>query len=158
PGTNLIHAVAKDAQGNAGKESRAVVAGPTTATNMQVPTAITATISAQTFNAIARGTSTYLTTGDLEAVIAPHNPVLDLGGGPDAIVSMLHLDTAMGPILGWATEKFVVPMLNKSLAGLNDTKTVNVLGTLVDIDIAPASISFSPMGGIVELDTKMVAH
>ena len=28
PGTNLIHAIAKDAQGNVGKESRAVVAGP----------------------------------------------------------------------------------------------------------------------------------
>ena len=44
---------------------------------------------------------------------------------------------ALGPILGWATEKFVVPMLNTSLAGLNNTKTVDVLGTMVDI-VGPA--------------------
>jgi hypothetical protein len=257
-GTNLLHAIAKDAQGNSGKESRAVVAGPMEPATSQVPSAMTATISAQTFDAIGRGAAGFITTGNLQALIAPHNPVLDLGGGPDclyvqaqitsmtvhgadvtlapqtgglfldaeldgvligmhlqyaaacldgsrditigathisvsgnmtvglighnfdihldrpnvqitgfdvnfggvpgAIIDMLHLDTAMGPILGWATEKFVVPMLNKSLAGLNSTKTMDVLGTQVDIDIAPARIDFSSQGGIVELDTRFHAH
>ncbi|MDB4953955.1 MAG: hypothetical protein JWO36_1524 [Myxococcales bacterium] len=258
PGTNLLHAVAKDAQGNIGKESRAVVAGPMEAATSQVPNAMTATISAQTFDAIGRGTAGFITTGNLQALIAPHNPVLDLGGGPDclyvqaaitsmtvhgadvtlapqtgglfldaeldqvmigmhlqyaaacingsrditiaashisvsgnmtvglinhafdihldhpnvqitgfdvnfggipgAIIDLLHLDTAMGPILGWATEKFVVPMLNKSLAGLNNTKVVNVLGTMVNVDIAPSRVDFSSDGGIVDLDTRIHAQ
>ena len=256
-GTNLLHAIAKDAQGNAGKESRAVVAGPMADLAQQVPQAITATLSAQTFAAIGKGTAGFLTSGDLAPMLGTA-PVLDLGGGPDclyaqawitsvtfggadvtlapqdgglwldveldqanigmhleyaaacvngsrditvgashisvsgnmtvgvagndfdihldnpnvnitgfnvelggipgAIVDMLSLDTAMGPILGWATEKFVVPMLNKSLAGLNNTKTMDVLGTMVDISIKPDDIQFSSAGAIVVLDTSLRAH
>jgi hypothetical protein len=258
PGTNLIHAIATDGQGNTGQESRAVVAGPMAAISMQVPDAVSATLSAQTFAAIGRGAAGFMTSGDLEALVAPHNPVLDLGGGPDClyaqasitsltiggadvtlqpetgglwldaeldqlqigmhlqyaaacidgsrditigashvsvsgdmtigilagdfdihldnpnvqitgfsadlggipgeIVSMLSLDTAMGPILGWATEKFVVPMLNNALAGLNNTKTVDVLGTPVDVVIKPSAIDFSDQGGLVQLDTSLRAH
>jgi len=257
PGTNLLHAIATDAQGNAGKESRAVVAGPMADLAQQVPQAITATLSAQTFAAIGKGTAGFLTSGDLAPLLGTA-PVLDLGGGPDclyaqawvtsvtfggadvtlapqdgglwldveldnanigmhlqyaaacvdgsrditigashisvsgnmtvgvagnnfdihldspnvaitgfnvdlggipgAIVDMLHLDTAMGPILGWATEKFVVPMLNKSLAGLNNTKTMDVLGTMVDISIKPDDIQFSSAGAIVVLDSSLRAH
>jgi hypothetical protein len=256
-GTNLLHAIAKDAQGNAGKESRAVVAGPMVDIAQPVPQAITATLSAQTFAAIGKGTAGFLTSGDLASMLGTA-PVLDLGGGPDclyaqawvtsvtfggadvtlapqdgglwldveldqanigmhleyaaacvngsrditvgashvsvsgnmtvgvtnnnfdihldnpnvsitgfnvelggipgAIVDMLHLDTAMGPILGWATEKFVVPMLNNSLAGLNNTKTIDVLGTMVDISIKPNDIQFSSAGAIVVLDSSLRAH
>ncbi len=257
-GTNLLHAIATDAQGNAGKESRAVVAGPTADLAQEVPQAITATLSAQTFQAIGKGTAGFLTQGDLAPMVASSNPVWDLGGGPDclyvqasitsitfakadvtlapqdgglwldveldranigmhlqyaaacvdgsrditigashisvsgnmtvgvagrdfdihldspnvsitgfnvelggipgAIVDMLHLDTAVGPLLGWATEKFVVPMLNKALAGLNSTKTMSVLGTMVDIDMKPSDIQFSSAGAIVILDTSLRAH
>jgi hypothetical protein len=260
PGTNLLHAVATDAQGNVGKESRAVVAGPMTSTDMQIPSSITATMSAQTFAAIGNGTANFITTADLGALVAPMNPVInvgapmgpdclyaqalitgmtvgganvalapqpgglyldveldqvqiamhlqyavacldgsrditiaaqhisisgnmalglighdfdihldnpyvsftgfdvELGGIPGEIVNMLSLDTALGPVLGWAAEKFVVPMLNKTFAGLNNTKTMDVLGTMVDVDVAPASIDFNYTGGLVELDTKMRAH
>src|SRR5262249_22903010 len=82
----------------------------------------------------------------------------DLGGIPGAVASLLSLDTAMGPLLGWATEKFVVPMLNKSLAGLNDTKTVDVLGAMVDVSVKPAKIVFTSNGAIVDLDTTLRAH
>jgi hypothetical protein len=256
-GTNLLHAIAKDAQGNAGKESRAVVAGPMVALAQDVPQAITATLSAQTFNAIGKGTAGFLTSGDLAPMLGTA-PVMDLGNGPDclyakawitsvtfggadvtlapqdgglwldveldqanigmhleyaaacvdgsrditigadhisvsgnmtvgvaghdfdihldspnvtitgfdaelggipgAIVDMLSLDTAMGPVLGWATEKFVVPMLNNALAGLNNTKTMDVLGTMVDIDVKPDDIRFSSEGAVVMLDTSLRAH
>jgi hypothetical protein len=256
-GTNLLHAIAKDAQGNAGKESRAVVAGPMVALAQDVPQAITATLSAQTFNAIGKGTAGFLTSGDLAPMLGTA-PVMDLGNGPDclyakawitsvtfgdadvtlapqdgglwldveldqanigmhleyaaacvdgsrditigashisvsgnmtvgvaghdfdihldnpnvnitgfnvelggipgAIVDMLSLDTAMGPILGWATERFVVPMLNNALAGLNNTKTMDVLGTMVDIDVKPDDIRFSSEGAVVILDTSLRAH
>src|SRR4029079_1217350 len=41
---------------------------------------------------------------------------VDLGGIPGAVVDMLSLDTALGPILGWATGKFVVPLMNKKMS------------------------------------------
>ncbi len=258
PGTNLLHAVASDAQGNAGKESRAVVAGPMAPVAQAVPDAFTATLSAQTFDAIGRAAAGFITTGDLEAVVAPHNPVVDVGGGPDclygqgsitsmtvggatismvpqsgglaldaeldtvnigmhldyaaacidgsrditiaashisvigtltvglagtafdihldnpnvtitgldlelggipgAVVDLLDLNAALGPILGWATEKFVVPMLNTSLAGLNSTKTIDVMGTMVDVSVQPAQLDFSSEGAIVKLDSTLRAH
>ena len=67
PGTQLLHAVATDAQGNVGKESRAVVVGPLQPIATAVPQAITAAMSAQTFDAIGRGVTGFLQTGDLEA-------------------------------------------------------------------------------------------
>ncbi|HEY6033481.1 MAG TPA: Ig-like domain-containing protein, partial [Kofleriaceae bacterium] len=259
-GTNLLHAVALDAQQNAGKESRSVVAGPMQALSMQVPNALTASLSAQTFDAIGRGAAGYIKTADLEAMIAPANPVihagdpngpdclygqahitsmtvggadvtlapqtgglyldaeldnvqigmhlqwavscldgsrdimvsashisvagnltvgllnndfdihldnpnvqltgfnLDLGGVPGEIVNLLHIDTALGPVIGWATEKFVTPMLNKSLAGLNTTKTMTVLKTQVDISVKPAKLDFSSAGAVIELNTSIRAH
>jgi hypothetical protein len=83
---------------------------------------------------------------------------LNLGGLPGDIVDLLHLDTALPPILGWAAQTFVVPALNNALAGLNDVKTVDVLGTPVDIHVTPAQIYFDPTGAIVELDTTLRAH
>jgi hypothetical protein len=59
-GTNLLHAIALDAQGNKGKETRAVVAGAQATLARQIPNAITATISAQTIDAVARGAATYI--------------------------------------------------------------------------------------------------
>lgn len=258
-GTQLIHAVATDDDGNLGKESRAVVTGPMMPIATAVPQAIMVAMSSQTFDAIGRGITGFLTTGDLEAVIAPSNPVIDVDGGPDCayaqasitrmavgsatavsltptnggllldveldhvnigmhlayalacfegsrdvtvaashikvsgvlsvganhgafdvkltnqsvqitgfavdlggvpgeVVKQLHLDTAMGPVIGWATETFVVPLLNHALAGLNDVKTVDVLGTPVDIRVTPARIRFDATGAIIELDTTLRAH
>jgi len=259
-GTNLLHAVALDAQQNAGKESRSVVAGPMQALSMQVPNALTASLSAQTFDAIGRGAAGYIKTADLEALIAPSNPVihagdpngpdclygqahitsmtvagadvtlapqtgglyldaeldnvqigmhlqwavscldgsrdimvsashisvsgnltvaltsgnfdihldnpnvnltgfnLDLGGVPGEIVNLLHIDTALGPVIGWATEKFVTPMLNKSFAALNTTKTITVLKSQVDVSVKPAKLDFSSAGAVIELNTSIRAH
>lgn len=260
PGTNLLHAIAKDEQGNIGKESRAVVTGPMATLARQIPDAVTATLSAQTFDAIGRGAAGFIKSGDVMATIAPMNPVahagdeegpdclygqahitslsvsdatillapqvggiqlsaeldapnigmhlqwavacadgsrditisaskvlitgtlqvgivgrnfdiklvnpqvqiqgfnLQLGGIPQDIIDMLHLNTAMGPILGFAVEKLVVPMLNKSLAGLNETKTIDVLGTKVDVDVKPSQIRFTRDGGMVLLNTTLRAQ
>ncbi|HTR53530.1 MAG TPA: hypothetical protein VMJ10_22710 [Kofleriaceae bacterium] len=258
PGTNLLHAVAKDAQGLEGQETRAVVAGATQPIATSVPNAITATLSAQTFAAIGTATGNFITNGDLASMLQSGNPVVDAGGGPDClyvqasitsmtvggaqismvpqdgglaldgelddinigmhldyavacingsrditisashvsvtgnmamgvssgqfaisfdnpdvtisgldlelggipgdIVDLLDLNAVLGPILGWATEKFVVPMVNNAFAGLNQTKTITVLGTMVDISVTPSQINFTPEGGLVELDTSLRAH
>jgi len=259
PGTNLLHAIAKDKQGNVGKESRAVVTGPMATLAREIPQAVTATLSAQTFDAIGRGAAGFIKSGDLMSAVQSLNPVLNigaetgpdclyaqayitsmhvgdadilmtpqvggvfmsanltnvtvgmhlqwavacadgsrditisaskvsvagmldiglvgrdfdiklvnpnvtitgfnlqLGGVPQTIIDMLDLNAMMGPILAWATEKFVVPMLNKSLAGLNDTKTIDVLGTQVNVDVYPSDIRFTQAGGMVILDTSIRA-
>lgn len=261
-GTNLLHAVAKDAQNNTGKETRAVVAGALEPISSTVPQAITAAMTAQTFDALGRGLTGYLTGANLQALVAPMNPVIDagttngqpdclyaqamitnttvgsaskitfapqaggiwvdatldrpriashlqwavscldgsrdvtisatkikisgmmtvgikagqfdihfdnpnvqitgfdvdLGGVPGTIVDLLHLDTAMGPILGFVAEKFAVPYMNDALKGLNDTKTVDVLGKKVDVKVTPARIDFDVTGATIELDTKLRAQ
>ncbi|HSS02103.1 MAG TPA: Ig-like domain-containing protein [Kofleriaceae bacterium] len=258
-GTQLIHAVARDAQGNTAKESRAVVIGPLRPIATGVPRAITAALSAQTFDALGRGVTGFLKTGDLAAIIAPHNPVIDVGGGPDClfaqasitrmsvgsattvaispasgglqldveldrvaigmhlryavacfdgsrdvslaashirvsglltvginggafdialaspvvkvtgfdadlggvpgeIVDLLHIDSAIGSVIGWATGTFVVPLVNGALDELNARATVSVLGTLVDIAVSPAQIRIDSGGAVVELDSALRAH
>jgi hypothetical protein len=263
PGTNLIHAIAKDAQNNTGKETRAVVAGPTKTLDRVIPQSITASMSAQTFDAIGRGASTFVGTADLTALVTPINPVVDMGtvngvpdclygqahvtnvdlapatdirliptsgglmldatlvaprvdahlqwavscldgsrdvamtatqihiggllasgidffgnikfelqnpdvsitgfsvemgGVPQTIIDMLDLDTRMGPVLAWATEKFVVPMLNKSLEGLNQTKTLDLFGKKVDITMQPTRVDFDLSGALIVMDTETRAQ
>jgi hypothetical protein len=259
PGTQLIHAVARDAQGNVGKESRAVVAGPLRPIAAAVPRAIAAAMSAQTFAAVSRGITGFLQTGDLGAAVAPLNPVIDVGGGPDCnyvqaaithlsvgsassanllpepgglaldveldrvtlgmhlaysvvcldgasdltitashikvtgklgvgvkagafdialtgqtvqltgvnidltglpgdVVQWLDLENELSTVVGWAARQLVVPALNSALGSLNDTKTVDVLGTPVDIHLAPAQIVFNAGGAVIELDTVLRAE
>lgn len=260
-GTNLIHAIATDDSGNTGKESRSFVAGPMKPLAMQVPEALTASLSAATFQAIGRGAANYIKTADLEAVIAPANPVIhagdadgpdclygqahitsmtvgdasvqlspqtgglyldgelsnvkigmhlqwavscldgsrdivvsadhisvtgdmaigltatndfdisldsptvkltgfhmDLGGVPGEIVSLLHIDSALGPVIGWAVTKFVTPMINNTFAGLNQTKTVAILNSMVDISVKPNELDFSSQGALIKLDSQIRAH
>lgn len=259
PGTQLIHAVARDAQGNLGKESRAVVAGPLAPITTAVPRAITAAISAQTFDAIGRGVTGFLRTGDLAATLAPYNPVIDVGGGPDCnyvqaaitriavgsassvalrpepdglaldveldqvafgmhlsyavlcadggrdisitashvkvtgrielgiasgaldialadsdvaltgvavdlgglpdeVVGWLDLDATLGSVIAWAAEHFVAPALDVALASLGERHTVDVLGTPVDVAVAPSRIAVDAGGALIELDTALRAR
>jgi hypothetical protein len=60
--------------------------------------------------------------------------------------------------VGWAARQLVVPALNSALGSLNDTRTVSVLGTPVDLHVAPARIAFDASGAVIELDTALRAH
>ncbi len=260
-GTNLLHAIAKDAQGNTGKETRAVVAGRLSSIDRTVPSAITASMSAATFDALGRGAGGFIETANLGTLVQPMNPVLDLGttngqpdclyaqakitgmdvgkadiklapqtgglyldatldntrvdlhlqwaascfdgskdvtisatrlrvrgllavginlgkfdiklknqqvtitgfdvdmsGVPGDVIDWLSLDTRMGPVLAFATERFLVPMLNRSLTSLGETKTVEALGKQIDVTVAPHTISFDAVGAVVELDTELRAR
>ena len=84
PGTQLIHAVARDAQGNAGKESRAVVDRPAAADRRGGPAGDHAPRCRRrrsTRSAAASPAS--CTPATSQAAVAPLNPVIDVGGGPD---------------------------------------------------------------------------
>jgi hypothetical protein len=259
-GTNLLHAIARDAGGNTGKETRAVVAGPEKTLDRTIPSAITASISAQTFGLIGQGAGNFVMTSDLTAMAQPMNPVLnlnapegpdclyaqahitsvevggadfdlvptsggmqfaadltnikfglhlqyaaacldgskdvmvsadrvriagllgfvadgtgfdfklqnpdvqltnfnvDMSGVPGKVIDLLSLDTRMGPVIAWATERFVTPLLNKQLAGLNDTKSYDVFGRTVDVTITPADVRFDITGAQIVLDTVLRAQ
>lgn len=260
-GTFLLHAVGKDAQGNTGKETRAVVVGPMEPIAQAVPQSISAALTAQAFDAIGRGLTGFMTGPGLMQTVQPMNPVfnvgapdgpdclyasgsitsvtmassskitlapqrggiyldaildrpnvnmalsysaacidggrtvaigatkiritgllklgvngdkfavylddqnvqitgfnVDLGGIPGAVVNILHLDTAIGPILAFVAERFAVPYVNTALNSINETKTIDVLGTMVDIKLKPAHIESDIPGVIVELDSELRAH
>jgi hypothetical protein len=263
PGTNLLHAIAKDAQGNTGKETRAVVAGKLSSIDRTITQAITATMSAATFDALGRGAGKFIQDTNLTSMVTPMNPVVDygtdgtgvpdclyaqahitsmdvgkstvvlapqagglwidatleniavgthlqwavscldgsrnvtigatkirvrglfavgikaggefdiklqnpnvvvtgfsvdLGGVPQDVIDYLDLDGRIGPIVGWATERFVVPMLNNALNGLNETKTIDVFGRQIDIALSPNRIDFDVVGAVVLLDSELRAR
>ncbi len=79
---------------------------------------------------------------------------INTGGLTGQIINLLQIDRAIGPILGVAAERFVVPMINKSLAGLNTTKQVDVMGKKLDISIRPGAIDVDVDGAMIRLDTK----
>ena len=94
PGTNLLHAVAKDAQGNTGKETRAVVAGRLSSIDRTVTQAITASLSAATFESIGRGAGNYIQDTNLTTLVTPMNPVIDVGTEnkqPDCLYAQAHI-------------------------------------------------------------------
>jgi hypothetical protein len=258
PGTSLLHAIAFDAQGNQGSETRAVVTGPMVALEGHVVDGIRATLSAPALNTLGRGTATFIENGGLMTAVQGMNPIVSSGGGPDClyaqasitsltvgnadvlmgptdtgvltsavledvrvglhlqwavtcldgardvvmtaqrvtvqgllaigvvdkkldvhfnntnvqltgfdlqlpgvpdtIVQMLGLETVISPILGSLTERLVVPMVTTSLSTLDDTQTIDVAGTRVEVDVQPTRISFTPQGGTISLDTSMRAY
>ncbi len=259
PGTNLLEAVATDGDGNTGKTTRAVSAGATRSLTTVIPDAIMASISAQTFDAVSRGATTYVKTANLTDMVTPHNPVLmiggtnpdclyghasitgiklgdakialspmagglfldadldhplvdmhldyaaacingsrdisiaathihvaglialgigddgkltsaiqnpdvtitsldlELGGIPGDVVNLIHLDTAIGPIIGWATEKFVAPVIANAIQGAADSKA-QVLGQTVDIKLTPSRLDFDVTGALISMDTQLRAE
>jgi len=262
-GTNLLHAIALDAQGNKGKETRAVVAGKMSSINRTITQAITATMSASAFEAIGTGAAKFIQDSNLQALVAPMNPVVDYGtdgthvpdclyaqahisnfdvgkatlvlapqsGGlyidatlenlkigthlqwavscidgdtdvmmtaskirvrglftvgitgtgdfdikltqpnvtitgfyvdlsavPDSVEGYLDLGNKIAPVIGWATERFVVPMLNNSFAGLNETKTIDVFGKKIDIALSPNQINWDVTGAQILLDSELRAQ
>jgi len=83
---------------------------------------------------------------------------VDMTGIPGTIIDMITIESAIGPILAWVAERFAVPYVNRALAGLNETRTIDVLGTPVDIVVRPARIDVDLPGAIIELDTELRAQ
>lgn len=81
-----------------------------------------------------------------------------LAGVPESVVQALQLDTAVSSVIGSMTGRLVVPIASDLLAPLDETKTVEVAGISVDVDVVPTQISFSSRGGMASLDTSVRAH
>lgn len=77
---------------------------------------------------------------------------------PEEIMQWLELDRATSVILGLTTERLVVPMVERSLAALDATTTLDVAGVQVDADVEPVQVSFTPEGGAIVLGTSVRAR
>jgi Glucodextranase, domain B len=259
-GTTLISAEAIDVDGNLGRETHAISAGPRVALSTHITDAVTLAISDTAFAALGNTAAIIVANSDLGAWIAPFNPViskgapdgpdclygtvavgalevasaaielvptvgglalsadldgvtvpmhlnyaafcangsrnvamtasrvhiagrftlgikdgrfdvklvqpqvrfdgfaLDLGGLPGEVVKLLDLNRSLGPVLALVVEKFAVPILADALAGIDGTASTDVLGRTVDIMVAPAEISLSPVDAVVRLDTHFHVH
>jgi hypothetical protein len=77
---------------------------------------------------------------------------------PANIVQMLALDSAANGVVRSLSARLVVPMVDRTLAGLTDTRTIDVAGVAVDIAVEPTQVDFTPDGGTIVLDTSLRAH
>lgn len=86
-GTELITVEAVDRDGNVGRQTRAVAAGPRAPLSTRVRDSVTAAISDTAFEAVGNLVAQTLADKDLGAWIAPHNPVISKGApdGPDCL-------------------------------------------------------------------------
>jgi hypothetical protein len=105
PGTSLLHAIARDADGNQGEQRRAIVSGPMIALDARIERGITATLSAPALLALGHRTAAFIEAGGLTALAQNMNPIVDVGGGPDCLyaqasitsVSVGDAEVVMGP-------------------------------------------------------------
>jgi Glucodextranase, domain B len=109
-GTTLLTAEATDVDGNVGRETHAIAAGPRVAFAAPIRDAFTAAISDRAFLAIGDAAASLLASADLGAWVAPLNPVVDAGApdGPDclygtAAVGALDVGTAAIELVPTAT-------------------------------------------------------
>ncbi len=73
---------------------------------------------------------------------------------PDSIIKKLDLQNAIQTILAKVAELFMGPLVNQALGALAGPQTLPVLGHQLTLQVAPSAVSFTPDGGLVEIDMK----
>jgi hypothetical protein len=82
------------------------------------------------------------------------NSHLDASGVPGAILDIFDLDGAIAFIASKAAELAMGPLVNQALGALAGPQQLDVLGNKLDLQVAPATVEFTPAGGLVELNMK----
>jgi hypothetical protein len=70
------------------------------------------------------------------------------------VIDKLHLDSTIQNILATVAEVFMGPLVNQALGALGGPQTLPVLGHSLAMQVAPSAVSFTPEGGLVEIDMK----
>lgn len=110
-GATLLHTVAIDEDGGEATDTRSVQAGELRAMNSQVDDGMSATISSEAFAAIARAAGNFMKSTDFGPLLAPANPMVDVGtvnGQPDCLyaqadvldVNLANAKLALVPVQG----------------------------------------------------------
>jgi hypothetical protein len=82
------------------------------------------------------------------------NFVPHLGSIPDEIVKLLDLQSTIQTIIAKVAELLMGPLVNQALGALAGPQTLPVLGHQLTMQVSPSAVSFTPAGGLVEIDMK----
>ena len=82
------------------------------------------------------------------------NFVLHAGSIPSEIISLLDLNSTIQTIVAKVAELLMGPLVNQALGALAGPQTLPVLGHQLTLQVAPSAVSFTPAGGLVEIDMK----
>jgi hypothetical protein len=82
------------------------------------------------------------------------NFVPHLGSIPDEIVKLLNLQSTIQTVIARVAELLMGPLVNQALGALAGPQTLPVLGHQLTMQVAPSAVSFTPAGGLVELDMR----
>ncbi len=81
---------------------------------------------------------------------------LAASGVPGAVLDLLDLDQEIADTLAWAVERFLAPMVDKALAGVQvGPQNVSLLGQTLRVAVAPAGVAFDAAGAEVVLDGSL---
>jgi hypothetical protein len=81
---------------------------------------------------------------------------LQANGLPGAVLDLLDLDQEIADTLAWAVERFMAPLVDKALAGVEvGDQDLALLGQTLRVSVAPAGVAFDAAGAEVVLDSKL---
>jgi hypothetical protein len=81
---------------------------------------------------------------------------LAASGIPGGILNSLHLDSAIQFVIAKGAELAMNPLMNQALGALGGPQQLDVLGTKLDMQVAPSTISFDPNGALVAMNMKVL--
>lgn len=91
-GATLIRTVARDANGGEASDTRAVHAGEQRDAGANIERAVTAAISTEAFAKIAGAAGPLIKGMNFGEMLAPLNPMVNKGGGPDCLYGQVFID------------------------------------------------------------------
>jgi hypothetical protein len=97
--------------------------------------------------------------GFTTALMSPDVQITNLdvsaSGLPGAILDLIDMNSLLSLAITKGAEMFMGPMMNKALGALGGPKKLNVLGKVIDVQVAPSAVQFTQAGGEISLDTMM---
>jgi hypothetical protein len=80
-------------------------------------------------------------------------------GVPGTVLDLLDLDQEIANTLGWAVERFMAPLVNQALTGVQvGPQNLNILGQQLRVAVAPAGVAFDAAGAEVVLDGSLTVQ
>lgn len=80
---------------------------------------------------------------------------IQASGIPGDIIDMLDLDTRIQGIIARGAEMAMKPLMNSALGALGGPQELNILDQQLQMQMAPADVTFDPAAGVVVLDMQM---
>lgn len=73
----------------------------------------------------------------------------------NAVLGMLDLGNKIQGVIAFGAQLAMEPLMNQALGALAGPQQLDVLGKTVSMEIAPAAIGFTAVGGVAQLNMKM---